>query len=243
MPPLIYAHRGASGQYPENTMIAFRAAEKKRAYGLEMDVQLSADEKLVVIHDHQLERTTNGSGWVRRHDWNELRQLRADRNAARRFPQARIPSLREVFEQFAPTGLHFIIELKNLLIPQPGLEEKVISLIRRYQLTERTVISSFNYESLLRIRELDPQQTTGLLYVGSLPAPWEVAARYQANQLHVPLDQINPVLVREIQNRGLAVISWTVNSEREIRSVAQAGVDGIITNFPGRARKILQSLS
>ena len=243
MSPLIYAHRGASGQYPENTMIAFRAAEKKRAYGLEMDVQLSADDKLVVIHDHQLERTTNGSGWVRQNDWNTLRQLRADRSAARRFPQARIPSLREVFEEFAPSGLHFILELKNLLVPQPGLEEKLIEMIRRYQLTERTVVSSFNYDSLLRIKELDPHQTTGLLYIGTLSAPWEVAVRYQANQLHVPYDQLTPALVRESRKQGCPVIGWTVNSEREIRTAIQAGVDGIITNFPGRARKILRSPS
>lgn len=241
MSPLVYAHRGASGQYPENTLEAFQAAKKKRAYGIELDVQLSKDDKLVVIHDHLLERTTNGSGLVRQTNWATLRQLRADHSSARRFPQARIPLLREVFQHFAESGLHFIIEMKNLLTPQPGLEEKLIDMIRSFQLTERTVVSSFNFDSLTRIKELDPQQTTGLLYIGSLPAPWEVAARYQADQLHVPKDQLTPALVRQAQEYGFPVIGWTINSEREIREAIRTGVDGIITNFPGRARKILKN--
>jgi glycerophosphoryl diester phosphodiesterase len=241
MPPLIYAHRGASGQYPENTLDAFLAAEKKRADGIELDVQLSKDDKLVVIHDHMLDRTTNGSGLVRQTTWASLRQLRTDQGHARRFPHARIPSLREVFHQFADSKLHFIVEMKNLLTPQPGLEEKLIDMIRHYELTERTVVSSFNFDSLIRIKEIDPQQTTGLLYIGSLPAPWEVAARYQADQLHVPKDQLTPELVQRIQEHGFPVIGWTINSEREIRSAIRAGVNGIITNYPGRARKIAKN--
>jgi len=242
MPPIIYAHRGASGQYPENTMEAFQAAVRKRADGIELDVQLTKDDKLVVIHDHLLDRTTNGTGFVRNHTLDELKQYRADKGSPHHSSKARIPSLREVFQRFADSSICFSIEMKNLLFPQPQLEEKLIEMIRRFQLTERTVISSFNFDSLAKIKTLDPFQSTALLYVGAFNAPWEVATRYQTDELHVPHDQLSPELVEQAHAREFPVIVWTVNSEREIRESLVMGVDGIITNYPGRARKVWKSL-
>jgi len=242
MPPIIYAHRGASGQYPENTMEAFQAAVKKRAHGIELDVQLTKDDKLAVIHDHILDRTTSGSGFVRNHTMEELRKYRADKDSSLHLPRARIPALREVFQRFAQSPIRFSIEMKNLLFPQPQLEEKLIEMIRRFQLTERTVISSFNFDSLSRIKELDPFQSTALLYVGALKSPWEIATRYQADELHVPYDQLSPELVAQAHAHDYPVIVWTVNSEGKIRESLAMGVDGIITNYPGRARKVWKSL-
>ncbi len=241
MAPLIYAHRGASGLFPENTMESFYAAVRRRANGIELDVQLTRDDKLVVIHDHTLDRTTTGSGLVRRHTMQELKQLRADRGS--RFSKARIPTLREVFHAFSDTPLRFIIELKNFLSDQPDLEERVIEMIRRYHLTERTIISSFNFDSLLHIKKLDPSQTTGLLYVGPMPRPWEVALRYQADQLHVPVDQLTADVIDASHRHDLTVLGWTVNSTQEIEAALDNGVDGLITNYPGRARKILRARS
>lgn len=242
MLPLIYAHRGASGLFPENTMEAFHAAVRRRADGIELDVQLSQDNKLVVIHDHQLDRTTTGSGLVRRHTLQELRQFRADKDSHSRSSKARIPTLREVFQAFAGTSLRFIIEMKNFLVSQPHLEELVIEQIRRFQLTERTIISSFNFDSLLRIKELDPVQTTGLLYVGPIAKPWEVAARYQADQLHIPHDQLRSNVIKQSHQHGLTVLGWDLNSSRHIQEALELGVDGVITNYPGRAKKVLRSL-
>lgn len=243
MTPLIYAHRGASGLFPENTMESFYAAVRRRADGIELDVQLTRDDKLVVIHDHTLDRTTTGSGLVRRHTLQELRQFRADRGSSSRYSRARIPTLREVFHAIAETPLHFIIELKNFLSDQPHLEELVIEQIRRYHLTDRTIISSFNFDSLQRIKQLDPALTTGLLYVGPIPRPWEVAKRYAADQLHVPMDQLSAQLVKESHKHNLTVLGWTVNSSKDIQDAFDMGVDGLITNYPGRARKILRARS
>ncbi|GED66302.1 hypothetical protein BRE01_00040 [Brevibacillus reuszeri] len=243
MLPLIYAHRGASGLFPENTMEAFHAAVRRRADGIELDVQLSSDNKLVVIHDHQLDRTTTGSGLVRSHTLQELRQYRADKDSHSRFSKARIPTLREVFQAFSETPLRIIIELKNFLVSQPHLEDLVIEQIRRFQLTERTIISSFNFDSLLRIKELDPLQTTGLLYVGPLANPWEVASRYRADQLHVPHDQLTASVIKQSHQHGLTVLGWNLNSSRELQGALKLGVDGAITNYPGRAKKILRSLN
>lgn len=241
MPPLIYAHRGASGLFPENTMDAFHAAVRRHSGGIELDVQLSRDNKVVVIHDQLLERTTTGSGLVRQHTLRELRRFRADKTSNPRFAKARIPTLREVFQAFSDTPLRYIIELKNFLSDQPNLEELVLEQIRRYGLTERTVLSSFNFDSLARIKALEPSQTTALLYVGPLLRPWEVATNYQADQLHVPRDQLSRELVIEAHLHGFPVMGWTINSVKEIQNALRFGVDGIITNYPGRAWKILKS--
>ncbi|MED1783325.1 glycerophosphodiester phosphodiesterase [Brevibacillus fortis] len=242
MPPLIYAHRGASGLFPENTMESFQAAVRRKANGIELDVQLSSDNKLVVIHDHSLERTTNGSGLVRHYTLRELRQLRADKDSSTRVPKAHIPTLHEVFQTFVDTPLRFIIEMKNFFLDQPHLEELVIEQIRRYQLTERTIISTFNFDSLLRIKQLDATQTTGLLYIGPLAKPWEVASNYRADQLHVPFDQLTEDLVRQAKQHQFEVLSWTVNSGRQIQHAIDCGVDGLITNYPKRARNLIRNL-
>jgi glycerophosphoryl diester phosphodiesterase len=242
VPPLIYAHRGASGLFPENTMESFQAAVRRKANGIELDVQLSSDNKLVVIHDHSLERTTNGSGLVRNHTLRELRQLRADKDSSMRMPKAQIPTLQEVFQTFVDTPLRFIIEMKNFFLDQPHLEDLVIEQIRRYQLTERTIISTFNFDSLLRIKQLDATQTTGLLYVGPLVKPWEVASSYRADQLHVPYDQLTEDLVKQAKEHHFEVLSWTVNSARQIQRAIDCGVDGLITNYPKRARNLIRNL-
>jgi glycerophosphoryl diester phosphodiesterase len=237
--PLVYAHRGASGLYPENTMEAFRAALRLQADGIELDVQLSRDGEIVVIHDHRLERTTNGKGLVQQYTLRELRKLRASKKPDPRFPRVRIPTLREVFRTLEPTPLRFIIEFKNFLVPQPHLEELVLETIREYGLTERTVISSFNFDSLKRVKELDPLQRTALLYFGTLTEPWEVAALYGADELHVPEEELTHALVQETKERGFPVIGWTIDHPKQIRQAGKMGVDGIITNYPLRARKSL----
>ncbi|NQF12310.1 glycerophosphodiester phosphodiesterase [Brevibacillus sp. HB1.3] len=242
MPPLIYAHRGASGLFPENTMESFQGAVRRKANGIELDVQLSSDNKLVVIHDHNLERTTNGSGLVRHYTLRELRQLRADKDSTMRLPKAHIPTLQEVFQSFVDSPLRFIIEMKNFFLDQPHLEELVIEQIRRYQLTERTIISTFNFDSLLRIKQLDARQTTGLLYVGPLVKPWEVASRYRADQLHVPYDQLTEDLVKQAKQHHFEVLSWTVNTGRQIQRAIDCEVDGLITNYPKRARNLIRNL-
>ncbi|AWX55533.1 MULTISPECIES: glycerophosphodiester phosphodiesterase [Brevibacillus] len=242
MPPLIYAHRGASGLFPENTMESFQGAVRRKANGIELDVQLSSDNKLVVIHDHSLERTTNGSGLVRHYSLRELRQLRADKDSSMRVPKAHIPTLQEVFQTFVDTPLRFIIEMKNFFQDQPHLEELVIEQIRRYQLTGRTIISTFNFDSLLRIKQLDATQTTGLLYVGPLAKPWEIARNYRADQLHVPFDQLTEDLVKQAKEHHFEVLSWTVNTGRQIQRAIDCGVDGLITNYPKRARNLIRNL-
>jgi len=238
--PAIYAHRGASGRYPENTMSAFRAALRSGADGIEIDVQLTRDGEVVVIHDARLERTTNGSGLIQNHTLQELRQLSAGSWFHPKFHLAKIPRLTDVLAFIQQTKLTLLIELKNFLVPQPELEEKVVSLIQQYDLTHRVVISSFNFNSLLLIKELDQQIRTGLLYVGHLREPWQIAKQFHTDELHVPREELSPALLYESKKQGLSVVGWTVNSRLRLQQMMKLGVDGIITNYPLRARRILR---
>jgi glycerophosphoryl diester phosphodiesterase len=238
MAPLIYAHRGASAHCPENTMEAFRLARKQRADGIELDVQLTRDGEPVVIHDHTLDRTTDGSGLVSQYTCRELQLFSAGAWFHPRFQQARIPTFEEVCAYLAPTSLRLIVELKNFFLPQADLEEKVVELLRAYGLSERTIISSFNFDSLLRVKELDDRQATALLYVGNLQDPWEIASRYQAQELHAPREAVTSSLVKKAHRRGFPVVAWTVNAAPCLREVFAMKVDGVITNYPLRARKI-----
>ncbi|MFM1651475.1 glycerophosphodiester phosphodiesterase [Brevibacillus sp. B_LB10_24] len=241
MKPLIYAHRGASGRYPENTFDAFHAALRHGADGIELDVQLSSDHEVVVIHDVKVNRTTNGTGLVQNHTWKELRQLSAGGWFHPRFQGARIPSLHEVFAFAKPTSLRLILEMKNLLVPQPGLEDKVLELIDLYKLEKRVTISSFNYNSLGEIKRKNRKIQTALLYIGKLKDPWEVAEQYQTEQLHAPAEGIDPAFLDQAHRRKLSVIAWTVNDPSAIKRLASWNIDGLITNYPRRARKLIDA--
>lgn len=238
MKPVIIAHRGASGRYPENTLEAIRAALRLQADGVEIDVQFSKDRKVMVIHDHTLDRTTNGTGRVQAYTSMELRRLRVGNRLDSASSQARIPFLHEVLEVMQPTKAALFIELKNFWTKQPGLEEEVIRLITLYDMRERVIISSFNFDSLLIVKSLAPDVTTGLLYAGPIRQPWTLARQYQADQIHAPADELTTRLIRESHANGFPVYGWTINEPARLRAVMAMGIDGVITDFPGRARKI-----
>jgi glycerophosphoryl diester phosphodiesterase len=238
--PVIYAHRGASGRFPENTMYAYRAALRHGADGIEIDVQLSRDQEVVVIHDSTLERTTNGSGMVQNYTSAELRKLSAGSWFHPKFRPAKIPRLKDILSFIQPTSLKLLIELKNFFLPQPELEEKVVQLVQQSNLVDRVIISSFNFNSLLRIKELIPEMRTGLLYIGHLREPWEIAKQFRTDELHVPKTELTPALILESKKCGLKVIGWTINSRQRIQQAVEMGVDGIITNYPLRAVKIVK---
>ncbi|WP_232699225.1 glycerophosphodiester phosphodiesterase [Brevibacillus daliensis] len=239
MTTYIYAHRGASGQYPENTFPAFHAAYLHGADGLEIDVQLTADGEIIVMHDTRLEHTTNGKGEVRDFTLHDIRRLNAATKHHLAIQPAKVPELSEVLLFAKTTGLKLIIELKNFIVPQPNLEEKLIRAIYDFRLTSQVVISSFNFTSLLRIKEIDPKIRTGLLYFGQLQRPCDIAKEYRADELHAPDDQVTKALIKEAKKHNLSILSWTVDTPARMKELISYEIDGIITNFPEYANKIL----
>ena len=159
----VFAHRGASQYAPENTLEAFRLAMEQGAEGIELDVHLSADGELVVIHDETLERTTNGTGLVKEHTLAQLQALRAD-NHMEGFEAAHIPTLRQVLELVRPGDMQVNIELKTGILWYEGIEEKTLELVKELGMQDRVVYSSFNHYSIEEVRRLDPTAETAYLF-------------------------------------------------------------------------------
>lgn len=160
----IWAHRGCSQMYPENTKLAFeKAAGIKGLTGIELDIQLTKDGEMVVIHDEKVDRTTDGTGYVRDYTLTELKKLRIDAGVN---PGQKIPTMEEVLDLLEDNmrrGLKLNIELKNSKIPYEGMEKKIVALIHNSGLQKNVVYSSFNALSLEILHKIDEQAELGIL--------------------------------------------------------------------------------
>ncbi len=240
--PLIIAHRGASVKAPENTLAAFELAFEMGADGVELDVMLSKDEQLVVIHDDTVDRTTNGSGRVSDFPLNILQGLDAGSVFSTAFCGEQLPSLAEVFERFGGKML-INVELKNYATPFDGLTDKVVNLIQKYKLLNSVLLSSFNPLNLRRAKRRLPEVRLGLL---ALSGKAGVLSRgtfgriFPYDALHPYYSDVNETLVNKIHSLGRQVNVWTVDEPEELLRLYQLGVDGIITNDPQAARKVIE---
>lgn len=235
----VMAHRGWSAVAPENTLPAFAAALELGADGVELDVQLSSDGQVVVLHDERLERTSNGQGLVGEHSLAELRQLDAGSWFSDQFRQVRIPLLAEVLELCRPVRCGLNIELKNGLVHYPGLEERVLQLIADYP--GPVVISSFNHRSLQRVHQLNSDLELGVLYVEHLFQPWVYARSCGSRALHPYFPTVDEELVSACRNTGLRLRPWTVDEPTVQQRLLAWGVDAIITNHPDRLLRLRES--
>lgn len=238
MRTFIYAHRGSSGEAPENTLAAFRLAAEQGADGIELDIQMSLDGQLVVIHDETLNRTTDQKGYVGYQTYAQI--ARAD--ASYRFKQykgERVPLLSQVLDFVAPTNLLLNIELKNSVLPYPGMEETVIRLVQEYHMEERVVFSSFNHYSIAKLVNLAPQIESATLYSAMMYKPWEYAISIGARALHPHYHHVNRDIVNGTHAAGLSIRPYTVNREGDIRRMLHLGVDAIITNYPAQVSRML----
>lgn len=229
----VIAHRGASGDAPENTMRAFEQAVLLGADGIELDVQLTRDGELVVIHDETLDRVTTGTGRVYSHTFAELRTLDAGSWFSSCSKPERIPHLQEVFDLLAGRDMLLNVELKNDVVPYEGIEAKVCALLAEYP-DQRVLVSSFNHYSLRRIKHISPATNIALLYADGLVEPWLYAQRQKASALNPYYPNIVPELVAGCRDAGIALYAWTVNREEDMKKMLTAGIDGIMTDYPAR---------
>lgn len=234
------AHRGFSSCFPENTMLAFCEAERAGCDGIELDVHLTRDGVPVIIHDENIRRTTDGDGLVSSFSFTELRAFNASASWNGKYPFQSIPSLEEYFQWVKGTGLITNIELKNGVIDYPDLEKKVIGLIRRYGLEERILFSSFNHISMQRCKQLAPAIPCGLLYSCWIVNPGAYAAGLGVECVHPRFLSLTDETIAEIHRHHIRINAWTINEEDDIRRLAGQGIDGFITNFPDRVKKILE---
>ena len=237
------AHRGFSGKYPENTLLAFSKAIEAGADGAELDVHLTKDNVVVVIHDERIDRTSDGEGFVADYTYEEL--SRFDASAAFRgvYGFNKIPTLREYFELVKDVdGFITNIELKTGCNEYPGIEKAVYELIKEFGLEDRIIISSFNHYSIKRFKELAPQIVCGYLTGDWIYNFGEYAESRAVECVHPHFITLNKDSVSEIKSHNIRINTWTVNDENEVERLYRLGVDAVITNYPDMAKNIIGRL-
>lgn len=235
----IWAHRGASGYAPENTLEAFRMAAEMGADGVELDVQFTKDRQLVVIHDETINRVSNGQGKVADYTLEQLRKFCCNRTHPE-YKEAVIPTLAEVLDLLKPTDMTINIELKTGVTFYEGIEDRVLRLVEEKGMENRVIYSSFNHASVMRIKKIKPEAEAGFLYAdGTLDMP-EYAKKHGIEALHPSLYNMQyPELIKECRENGVRLHVWTVNAKADMKRMADAGVDAIITNYPDVAYEVI----
>lgn len=241
--PVVIAHRGASAHAPENTLAAFRLALEHGADGVELDAKLSADGQVMVIHDQTVDRTTSGSGRVRELTMAQLKKLDAGSYFDSSFAREPIPTLEEVFVAVGARTL-VNVELTNYASPTDDLPDKVADLVIKFGLQEHILFSTFHPLTLLRIRRRLPQVPTALLALpgrgGGLARGW-LGRLLSPAYLHPYYTDVSAKMMAGEKRRSRMVNAWTVNDTEEMRRLFQIGIDGIITDDPRLARRVLSA--
>ncbi len=244
--PLVIAHRGSSAHAPENTLAAFKLAAEQEADAIELDVDLTRDGHVVVMHDATLDRTTDGHGRVGDLTLEEIRRVDAGAWKDTAFRGERVPLLEEVFETVGQRLL-INVEIKGMALRGTGLEAQVAALIEKHGLIDRVIISSFNPLALRRVKYVNAHLACGLLYAPDLPIflrdAWLAPLIPGLNARHPQHSQVNRAVVEQFHAQGLTVNVWTVNQAGIAQAMAQAGVDGIIGDDPVLLRETLTPTS
>ena len=227
---IVFAHRGYSGRYPENTMTAFREALKAGTDGIELDVQLSKDGQLVIIHDETLDRTTTGKGYVKDFTLSELKQLDA---SVGRLTGERIPTFEEYCEWVKDTSLVTNVELKTSIVYYEDIEEKTAEMIKTFQLEDRVLFSSFNHLSIVRMKQLLPECPVGALVEhDDLQNAGYYCRKYGFEYYHPDCDLFTRENAENCREYGVGVNVWTVNDLKVFENMAEWNIDGVFTNYP-----------
>ncbi len=250
----IYAHRGGAGLAPENTLTAFHKALELDVYAMEMDLHVTRDGEIVVIHDETLDRTTDGLGSVVDLTLEEVRRWDAGAKFSQAFRGERIPTLREVIDLVKASGntrIRLILEIK-FGKGQDGkpadFEERVLAILRETGFLERVSIVSFHHPTLAKMKSLAPSIRTGLL-AGGRQAPTDPVAlvrQYQADYYSPSVRHVTAEAVAAIHRAGIPIVPWIANEEAEMRRLIALGIgtlagDAITTDYPDRLLQLLKA--
>lgn len=235
----IWAHRGCSQRYPENTLLAFeKAAKLKGLAGIELDIQMTKDGELVVIHDEKVDRTTEGTGFVKDYSLKEIQRLHiyADDN-----PCQQIPTMEEVLDLLADRmreGLTINIELKNSVFSYEGMEEKIVELVHRRGISDRIVYSSFSAKSLEKLRGLDEEAEIGILDTKVSDCLYKVKGGCGATALHPYWRGMD---LSPEKSQGYSVRAWfsghlypekPTGTKLDLETLEKQGITDVFLNEP-----------
>jgi glycerophosphoryl diester phosphodiesterase len=232
------AHRGASGRYPENTRLALTKGIEAGVDMIEVDCQLTGDGHVVVFHDEHLRRTTGARGTVHGKTLDELKKLDVGRWRKPSFKGERILTLEEALEVLSGR-IDLCLEIKAFTDSRPGIELKILFILSHYDYLDRTIVSSFDYRCLGRVRELAPEAKLGLIFGAAVEQdPFATARQLGVNSIHVQKGFATRHFCAQAWEEGLDVYVWTVNELREMEAFISMGVQGLISDFPERFSKL-----
>lgn len=241
---IITGHRGAAGHAPENTMISIRKALEMGADRVEIDVQQTSDAQIVALHDRSLDRTTPKKGKVSNYSWEELKNIAADNDFPEEFPEARIPLLTEILDTIARYDAKLLIEVKEGSSVYPGIEKRIVELVRSKNMTRQVILQSFRDEVVDRFISMNLEIPVHKLFVfkiRGLPLIYDGKLRFRSLRSYGPVAAFNVYykfarkgLIRRIHKLDKEVSVWTVNEREIFEKLRSRGVDGVITDYPNR---------
>lgn len=238
--PLIIAHRGASAYAPENTLSSFKKAVQMGADGIELDVQLSKDGNVVVIHDTSVNRTSNGNGRVEDLTLDQLKNLDFGSWFSNEFKNEHIVTLEEVFSHLKDWNGLINVEIKREWLQFTAIEKKVAELIVKFDRQDNTIVSSFSALSLIKIKWFNSHIRTGILYFTSDKMPIIRAKLLNVDAIHPWYQNVTKEVRKSASKNNIKINTYTVDNPDEIKKLANLGVDGIITNVPDVALEVLK---
>lgn len=234
----IWAHRGASDSAPENTLQAFQVAINKNAYGIELDIQLTKDGEIVVIHDDKIDRTCNGTGFVKDYTFAQIRTF----NAGHTDTFNPIPTLAEVFEMVKPTPLKINVEFKTDTFFYEGIEEKALVLAEKQGIADRIIWSSFNHHAIKRIKQINPSINAALLSTGGVIITASQCISLGASSMHANIRQLkaHPYIQDDCKQNDVKLRVWTVDATEDLEFIVKKNIDGVFTNKLDTAGAIIK---
>jgi len=232
------AHRGASGNFSENTGLAFEKAIEARADMIEMDCQLSQDGHVVIFHDERLGRTAGARGMLKDKTLDQLKKLDVGQWYRKSYKGARILTLEEALEIIGGRA-DLCLDIKHFHDAPTGIEIKLLFIVSRYDYLDRTIFSSFDYRCLSRVRELAPEARIGVIFDTATKAdPLEAARALAAGSVQIHKDLASREFLERAWEQGLDVYVWTVNEVRDMEKFVSWGVQGIVSDFPEKFWKL-----
>jgi glycerophosphoryl diester phosphodiesterase len=233
---IVYGHRGAKGEAPENTLAGFRHAYRQGIRHFELDLVLSKDGKPVIIHDLTVDRTTGKSGEVHDYTAAELAAMDARRNTAAWSNQVGVPALEDLLDEL-PDIEHIQLEVKKDARQRLNvLGNRLIEIIQRRKLYDRAIVTSSDTWFLREVKRRDRDVRIGLVTNKKFPKPMSVATRLQCEFLCLGWKICSKTLVEEAHRRDMKVSTWTVNRIHDMLCLEDMGVDSIITDYPTSTR-------
>ncbi|HSR04056.1 MAG TPA: glycerophosphodiester phosphodiesterase [Proteiniclasticum sp.] len=229
---LIYAHRGNSSVYPENTMSAFRSAIDLGVHGIETDVHLTKDGELVITHDEEISRVSDGKGMIKDLTYKELLAFDFGSWKGEEYKGEKIVKLTQLLDLLENQEIMLNIEIKMGFLLYPGIEEKLLEVLTERGFLHRIIFSSFNHYSLAKLKSLNPDALVAPLYQSGLYEPYNYALTFGASFIHPYYMAMDRSIVEESHKKNIKVNLWTVNDTDKVSYYKDLGIDGLITDYP-----------